>query len=283
MAPEMEMQGIDFLCCTPWTDSDALMVCDRTKLLQVMSNLLKNALKFTESGSIQCGYQPKAIGVRFFVIDTGIGIPADKQEMIFDRFSQVEQSVTRNYEGAGLGLSISRAYVELMGGKIEVESEPGKGSEFSFTLPVKLQSDKPQKRRNEYDHLGDFLSEREKPVEILLVEDDAMSREYMEELLDSYNVELFHAKNGKEALEIVQTNIHLQMVLMDLKMPVMGGIEATRAIKRIRPDLPVIIQTAFTNAEEREKAMEAGADDYMTKPLDQEIISLKIRKNITPV
>ena len=274
MEPECKRKGLELHCYKALPDEHAFVQSDQTKVQQILSNLLKNAIKFTDSGFIKLGYQARDGQVRFYVRDTGIGIPLDQQQMIFERFSQGKDPGFRNPDGAGLGLSISKAYVELLGGEMHVESAPGQGSLFSFYLPLTLRQ---EPSRQEDSDTGDVLErvsgKLQKPAEILLVEDDSVCASYLKELLEPYKITLHIAKEGGEALRMIEKLPSINLVLMDMKMPGMDGSEATRKVKAVRPELPVIIQTAFTGKEDKENALRAGADDYIVKPLDPDRIA----------
>ena len=204
------------------------------------------------------------------MIDSGIGIPADKKERIFDRFNQVNNSLTRDHEGAGLGLSISKAFVDLLGGSIKVDSVERAGTTFSFTIPYNpLHTPQDSALGTQHSALS---------FTILIAEDDAMSSLLLKKNLKGENITFLCAENGWEAVELVQHHPEINVVLMDLKMPVMNGYEATKLIKEMRPDLPVFAQSAFTGKEERQKAIEAGCDDFITKPISKSELLEKMHK-----
>jgi PAS domain S-box-containing protein len=245
---------------------------DRTKLAQIITNLLKNAMKFTDSGgNIELGAKSGGkSNLVIYVRDTGMGIRKELQEKIFERFRQGD--INDAHEGVGLGLAISKAYVELLGGHINVESELGKGSVFSFTIPEDQGSGNPANAAGEYGNPVDLI-----PVmNILVAEDDDISYFLLRESLKNRNINTIHATNGLEAIHLVQAHPEINLVLMDLKMPVLNGVDATRKIKEIFPSLPVIAQSAFFNRKEIEKSFEAGCDDYITKPIDIKTLFEKI-------
>jgi len=252
--------GINDLNCTIDTDEN--------KLTETLTNLIENALKFTNSGSIEFGYNLNAnivpIELEFYVYDTGIGIPSNKLSLIFDRFMQADISLTRNYDGAGLGLSIAKSYVEMLNGKIWVESEVGKGSKFYFSIPLK-HSGNFQTEINKIIHLNKII----KPFNILIVEDDKYSTQYLKEMFEEEKVNLFFANNGQKAIDIIKEIPEIDLVLMDIKMPVMDGYEATRLIKKIKPNLPIIAQTAHAMSDDAEKSKLIGMDGYITKPFNE--------------
>jgi PAS domain S-box-containing protein len=241
-------------------DKDTIIETDNTKLLQIITNLLNNALKFTSEGQIGIGYTIIDKQIQFFVSDTGMGIPEDQYERIFDRFYQVEHMMARHFEGTGLGLSISRAFVELMGGKIWVESELNKGSVFYFTLPynphIVVASAKPAAKTG-------IVFSRE--LTILVAEDNENNLNLLMSYLSNPLLKIIYARNGREAVNICETTQKkIDLVLMDLKMPEMDGYEATVKIKSLFPKLPVIAQTAFVT--DKERAFDCGCSEIITKP-----------------
>jgi len=226
---------------------------DESKLHQILTNLINNAVKFTKFGNIDFGYEIKENFIQFYVKDTGIGISQELYDRIFDRFVQAEQSMTKNYEGAGLGLAISKGLVELLGGRIWLESEIDRGTTFFFTLPYTSVSEIPVKHAH---------------GKVLIVEDDLVSSQYLRKILEKYDITVIHAENGEQAVEFVKNTPDIDLILMDIRMPVMDGIEATKLIKQIEPDLPIIAQTAYTFSEEKNKIMSSGCNGYLAKPLD---------------
>lgn len=276
--PEAEIKGLDLICRKELQDDLSIIETDETKLMQILSNLLKNALKFTQEGTITFGYEIEKNLLIFFVQDTGIGIPENKIKTIFERFIQGDINISRDYEGAGLGLTISKAYIEKLGGEIWLKSELGKGTTFFFYVPcelinvnlIKTQVDKP-------------LNNNLKTKNILIVEDDQISMSYLREILEEENANLFYASNGKEALEKVRTTPEIQIVLMDLKMRIMDGFESTRLIKKEKPHLPVIAQSAYAFSNDLDKAKEAGCNDFIRKPVKKELLLSLINKHLSGV
>ena len=216
--------------------------------------------------------------LEFYVIDSGIGIPAGKKEKIFERFNQADNSLTRAHEGSGLGLSIAKAYIEMLGGTIAVTSVEGAGSNFTFTLPYNPKKEQ-QAQSNKYKALS---TQDSALTTILIVEDDPTSTLLLQRNLKGQNLTILCAENGWEAVELVEHHPEINLVLMDIKMPVMNGYEATRLIKEQRPDLPVIAQSAFTSNEEREKARKAGCDSFITKPINKTELLELITKQLHP-
>jgi PAS domain S-box len=249
---------------------------DKARLSQVITNLLSNSLKFTDEGHIEFGYfleNPNTL--KFFVKDTGIGLSPEKSKIIFDRFRQADESSSRKYGGTGLGLTISANLIRLMGGEIWVESEIDKGSTFYVTLPYKPQ--------RENVNIEAFTNVSSKPLQfnwtdksILIAEDENINYLLLQEVLRATQVNLIRAKNGQEAINFCQENADINLVLMDIKMPGINGYAATREIKKIRSTLPVIAQSAYAMEEEILKCKEAGCDDYISKPIDQQKLLLLI-------
>ncbi|MCD6555605.1 MAG: response regulator, partial [Bacteroidales bacterium] len=255
-------------------DTESMVLTDSSKLNKILSNLLENALKFTNKGFIEFGYRLKNDTVVIYVKDTGIGIKPEKQEIIFERFSQEEKEVSEHAGGLGLGLSIAKENAELLGGTITLESEKGKGSTFYITIPYK-----PVENNNIIKTKKTTMTDK-KTQTILIAEDEEVNFIYIETLLEYFVKDLIvlHAIDGKQAVELCKERSDIDFVLMDLKMPVMDGYEATKLIKEFRPDLPVIAQTAYSTPEEKEKALKAGCDDFISKPISKEIFSKVIDK-----
>jgi PAS domain S-box-containing protein len=248
---------------TTLTDNEAGIITDDTKLTQVITNLVGNALKFTNQGQVEFGYIVNDNLLEFFTKDTGIGIASEMHEEIFKRFRQVEYTTTRKFGGSGLGLSISKSYVELLGGKMWLTSEPGKGSVFYFTIPYK----KIKLHKNpDMQPVTALIMELKKSKTLLIAEDENSSFMVLKELLSGLNLIIIRALNGIEAVEICKST-PVDMVLMDIKMPEMDGYEATKRIKEFMPHIPIIAQTAFAFPIEKERALQAGCDNYITKPL----------------
>jgi CheY-like chemotaxis protein len=274
--PDAEKKNLKLDFKTGLSDDLCKIETDEVKLTQVLSNLLNNALKFTKAGTIEFGYKLKGKVLEFYIRDTGIGIGPENLDIIFERFRQADMSVTRNFEGAGLGLSISKAYVEKLNGKIWVKSELDKGSTFFFSIPynpkVIVNVETPQEAG-----LEDNLS----GIHILIAEDDRFCMELLKEVLEEEKAILFLANDGKEALDMVKSVPEIQLVLMDLKMPVMNGFESTKLIKKLKPGLPVIAQSAYAFSNDQDKAKMAGCDDFIGKPLKRELLLSKIHKYIS--
>ncbi|BAX78423.1 PocR ligand-binding domain-containing protein [Labilibaculum antarcticum] len=256
--------------------SDSRIVTDKTKLTQILTNLIGNALKFTKEGQINFGYAIQNDLLQFYVRDTGVGISTDFQQKIFVRFVQENLTPANASDGSGLGLAISKAYIEKLGGRIWVESEQGEGSTFYFNLPFK----KP--KSDVKDHYIDqpaYFGVGKKLL-VLIAEDDEISFMYLKEILSGENIQILHAINGREAIEFCENNVDINLVLMDVKMPVLNGLEATKLIKIIYPSLPVIAQSAYITARDKEIALEAGCDDYIEKPVKKEKLYALIKNYV---
>jgi PAS domain S-box-containing protein len=266
-------KNIELIKESSLADNEAIILSDNTKFIQILTNLLSNALKFTVKGRIEFGYFLNDRFLNFYVSDTGIGIPENQFQRIFDRFYQVEHMMARHFEGTGLGLSISKAYVELMGGKIWVESEPGKGATFYFSLPF----NKPES--NDSDNLTSLKEVKfNKPLTILVAEDNDANFKLIEMYLADPVFSLIYAKNGFEAVKYCESEQKIDLVLMDLKMPEMDGYLATEKISNLRPGLPVIAQTAF--ATDNDKALNCGCVDILTKPFKKNELLQIINKHL---
>lgn len=241
------------------------LIGDNMRVRQVLINLLGNAVKFTDSGEIEVNItrherRTESVVLLFSVKDTGIGIPLDKQEEIFEAFHQADSSTTRKYGGTGLGLAISRKLVQLMGGTIWVESEPGRGSVFSFTARFGVAV-----RKNETQEI------RIGGLDILLVEDNPVNQKLAEALLRRQSHRVTIARNGREALDYFRDG-RFDLILMDVQMPEMDGLEATRAIRQIERErggrTRIIAMTAFDQDGDRARCLEAGMDNFLSKPID---------------
>jgi PAS domain S-box-containing protein len=252
-------------------DKDAFITTDHTKLIQILSNLLYNSIKFTQKGNINFGYIKKETFIEFFVTDTGIGIRPEDQLKVFDNFFQVEDPLSQQFGGTGLGLSICKGYVELLGGKIWISSEPGTGTNFYFTIPNQAfeQPSTPYIKFNKLEHW-----KCKKNESILVAEDDDIAFNLIKAYLKDSDLKIIRAANGEEAVERCKTYKNFNLVLMDIQMPGMDGFLATIMIKELFPELPIIAQTAYFD--EREKAIISGCSDFITKPFNKELLISKI-------
>lgn len=274
---QAQQKGLSFSCEIGLSARNSVTVTDKTKLSQILSHLVGNALKYTSEGEVVFGYKKNGEMLEFYVRDTGIGIPRDHQSKIFERFRQVSLDATREYEGAGLGLSLSKKFVEMLGGSMWLHSTPGKGSTFYFTLPYTGFSN--SKAQSEKDTEKEY-SQFPEGVTILVVDDDSISRLLLKGVLSGQRAKVILAENGKEAVEKVEQEPDIRVVLMDMKMPVMNGYEATSRIKEIRPNLPVIAQTAFADLDESKAARDAGCDVVLPKPINSEELLAEILRYV---
>jgi len=261
----------------PYTLPGAVIITDGAKLKQILINLISNAFKFTEKGTIEVGCELNYNNdLVFFVSDTGAGIPLDKHNLIFERFFQLNQSTNLSTKGTGLGLSIVKGLVNLLGGEIWLESEPQKGTTFYFTIaykiadtiilaPVKFESD------THFSFSGKT---------ILIVEDDSYNAKFIKETLCETGFKIIHTHYGLDAIDIAITNT-IDIILMDIRLPDINGYEATQLIKMKKPDVKIIAQTAYASHEDRLHAINAGCDDYISKPLNKRLLLNMIRKHLT--
>ena len=271
--PAVEGKGMRFLYNNSLPLIKANINTDREKLFAILTNLIKNAIKYSEEGSIEFGYNIKGKYLEFYVKDSGIGIKSNRQAAIFERFIQADIADKNAYQGAGLGLSISKAYVEMLGGKLWVESETGVGSTFYFTIPYTTELLKTDGITN--STAGDVMEVQLENLKILIVEDDETSDLLINIMLSEIGKEILHAKSGLEAIELCRNNPDTDLILMDIKMPVMDGHEATRQIRQFNKDVIIIAQTAHGLSGDKEKAIVAGCNAYISKPIKKvELLSL---------
>ena len=266
---EIEVMGkkvLDLSYKLALEDDQSMVNTDRVKLRQILVNLLSNALKFTDTGRIEFGYQlQENDSLLFYVTDTGIGISPEKQKRIFERFVQADDSLSRHFGGSGLGLSICKGFVDLLGGKIWVESSPNQGARFYFIIPELNRSGKIMEKPASK---GITASDRNwEDKTILVVEDDHINYQLLEVVLKRTGVNLLHAITGTEAVKICREQPKIDLVLMDVQLPEMNGFEAIKLIKQTQPDIPIIVQTANSLNEEKSRADEAGCQGFMTKPI----------------
>lgn len=264
--------GVELFKEHPVIPEDKILVNEALRLTQVLDKLVDNALKFTRQGEVRFGYtQLGDREIQFFVEDTGIGIDADKVSLIFKPFYQSDMEANREFEGNGLGLTIAARIVESMGSFIRVETKPGMGSHFSFDLQLSEVSalEVAAKPKLAYGRSKDTFT-------ILIAEDDEVNFLFLQNALNSCDAgsqfSVLHAWNGLEALEIHRKHHDLDLILMDIKMPQMDGLEATRIIKDENPFVPIVAQTAFAMSSEKDKALEAGCEAYLTKPIEIEFL-----------
>jgi CheY-like chemotaxis protein len=259
---------IDFKLLKSNSPAEFNIWTDDIKLKQVIINLVTNAIKFTVEGEVSFGYEidRKQKLIRFTVNDSGIGIDEDNQRTIFDRFKRVDSDISIKVGGLGLGLAISKAYVELLGGEITLNSQVGKGTTFSFTIPLKYEKKNPIIVKP----IVTLETEKSEKQVILIAEDDNINFLLFQKIMQHKNFEIIRAVNGLEAVDECINNPNIDLVLMDIKMPLMNGYEALEQILPIRPHLPIIAQTAYSSSDDKIKIEEAGFTDYITKPLNRE-------------
>ena len=275
--PEATKKGLEMYLHRPLPYEIARIETDYDKLNSILSNLVKNALKYTSSGRIDIGYRMNLNQIEFFVKDTGIGIEKDRQKVIFDRFVQADVSLSRPYEGAGLGLSIAKGYIDMLGGKIWVQSELQKGSRFYFTIPVK---NKHAVRIEKSDDISE--SEKKevlKDLTILVAEDDVIGKLYLSELLKDECKKILFASDGVEALKVLEKSPETDIVLMDIKMPGLNGYQTAKKMKQSNKDVFIIAQTAYALSGDKEKALNSGCDAYISKPFSKEQLLQVIEKH----
>jgi len=256
-------------------DGDDCIFSDKIRIEQILSNFLSNALKFTENGIVELGYTIKNSSIIFFVKDTGIGMTPEEQKIVFDRFRQADESHSRSYSGTGLGLAISKGLAERMKGQIYVESEFSIGSVFYLELPY-IKGASFAQAEKVFDESSFDWSDKT----ILIAEDEEDNYTFLEVLLKVTGANILWARNGIEAVEICRKNTGINLVLMDIKMPHMDGIEATTQIKKNRSTLPVIVQTAYAMSADEENCIKAGCDAYISKPIKIESLFKVIKQYI---
>lgn len=269
---DLELKITSFLSmdeCAVKTDSE--------KLNKILRNLTKNAIKYSKRGIVEIGVEKKGDFLEFYLKDEGIGIPLERQEAIFDRFIQADIGDKRAFEGAGLGLSISKAFVEMLGGEIWLKSQEGIGSTFYFTIPCGkrlIDMGLVERVGNNYE-----LNQSDMSLKVLIVEDDNISKNFLELLVKPLSREVIIARDGAEAIQLYNENQDVDLILMDMKMPEMDGYEATRKIREINKNVIIIAQTAYSLIGDRDKSIEAGCDDYITKPIFKDKLMTLIHKH----
>ena len=276
--PEAEEKKLKFILNDQLQQSESLVSTDVVKLDSILTNLIKNALKYTDLGSVEIGCYKQNEKLFFYVKDTGIGIPENRQAAVFNRFEQADVGDKRAYQGSGLGLTIAKAYVEMLGGKMELDSKVGFGSTFSFFIPASEPTNEvitETEVRPKEDNLEDY-----KPLKILIAEDDSIAYQYLKAVLSEIPCEINYAANGQEAVEFCKNHHDIDLILMDIRMPLMDGYQATRKIRETNNLVYIIAQTAFALAGDREKTMEAGCNDYLSKPVNKNELLDKIKEYV---
>jgi signal transduction histidine kinase/ActR/RegA family two-component response regulator len=265
--PEAEAKGIALSFKNSLPEKEATVTTDREKLYAILTNLVRNAIKYSKEGSIEIGYTKKGKRLEFYIKDTGIGIDKYRQTAIFERFIQADIADKKAMQGPSLGLSISKAYVEVLGGNIWLKSEKGIGSTFYFTLPYNVKTK--VEKESTIDTKAEELETPLKKLKILIVDDDQTSRRLLAAILEQISNEALYAQNGLQAVTIFRKNPDIDLILMDMNMPIMDGYEATRQIRQINSKTLIIAQTAFALEGDEEKALKVGCNRYITKPINK--------------
>jgi signal transduction histidine kinase len=265
--PKMKEKGLSFSLKTELNDDKSFIRTDKAKVNRILINLIENAFKFTSKGVIEIGYFIKMNQIFIFVKDTGVGISQENMNNIFDRFAQEEKELSQKYGGLGLGLAISKENARLLNGDITVESEKNSGSTFYVSIPYD-----PSENTQVHSLVGFSKIDKETNVTILVAEDEEVNYLFIESLLKTgfnSNIHLLHALNGREAVNICVEHSEIDLVLMDIKMPVLNGLEATKEIKKLVPNLPVIALTAYSTESDKKEALNYGCDGFISKPIDK--------------
>ncbi len=274
---KVKAERLELKLRTALGSKEDFIIADRTRLKQILINLVSNAIKFTHEGGVEVGYTVFEDDLLFFVEDTGVGIEEEKRGVIFDRFMQITVNHHPTHHGSGLGLAISKAFVQLMGGQIWVDSVPGDGSVFYFTLPFQKGA-KSDYTLNKKGHKDMNYNWQDKVI--LIAEDVTTNYLLIKTALKKTGVQLVWVKNGQEAVDTLKNRDDIDLVLMDLRMPVKDGYEATREIRKIHPNLPVIAQTSYAMVEDRQLSIDAGCSDYIAKPFNLQDMLEKISRFI---
>jgi PAS domain S-box-containing protein len=249
-------------------NSNAMILSDDHRIRQILSNLLDNAIKYTDNGQIVFGYELKNNRIEFFVKDSGIGIAKDKHDLIFERFRQVDEGHTRKFGGTGLGLPISRGLVNILGGSIWLDSSPDLGSSFYFTIPYQTSSQQLNSDKKKKQGTGDY---QWKDKLILVAEDDDLNFEYIRILFEPTQAKIIRAKDGSQAIKIC-SNVNFDIILMDIRLPILNGIQATQHIREMGINTPIIAQTAYAMGEDEQICLDAGCNCYIAKPISREML-----------
>ena len=274
--PEAKKKGLKLILENEVPKAVTVISTDQNKLDSIFTNLIKNAIKYTPAGEIRVGCKVHENRLEFYVKDTGIGIPAERQQAVFERFIKADILDKDAHQGSGLGLSITKAYVEMLGGEIRVESEEGIGSTFYFTLPYVAEAQENDTIKNGIPAIetGNILNK----LKILIAEDDETSGLLISIHVRKFGNEIITVQTGTEAVEACRNNTDIDLILMDIQMPEMNGYEATRQIRQFNSEVIIIALTAFALAGDREKALEAGCNDYISKPVKKDDLQELIQK-----
>jgi signal transduction histidine kinase/CheY-like chemotaxis protein len=270
--PIAKEKKLELVCNKGLKNQECIIKIDNTKLNQVIRNLLSNAFKFTDEGSIEFGYELVDNMLRFYIKDTGVGIDQKLHHKIFDRFVQADVDFEKQNKGTGLGLAISKKFVELFGGEIWLTSDSN-GTTVFFTIPY--QKVAPPTITSVVEKNKD-MKVKDKTTTILVAEDEIYNLMYINELFAKTSYKIVEATNGKIAVEIALSNDNIDLVLMDIKMPIMNGKDAMKEIKNVKPNLPIIALSAFAMESDKESALAIGFDSYLSKPIDKKLLFEKI-------
>lgn len=265
---EATSKGVKLVVLATLSNDRATILSDYYKLNVIISNLLNNAIKFTNEGIIEFGYHLKNEFLIFFIKDSGIGISKGKQRTVFNSFEQADLSSTRAFEGSGLGLSIAKAYIELLGGELWVKSEENVGSEFKFKIPYNTKKE----NKNDLIAIKENKVKKFKDLTVLIAEDEELNRKYFEVIFkDAFKI-IYYAHTGQEAIDICLNNPDIDLILMDMKMPEVSGYTATKEIRAFDKKIIIISQTAYGLAGDKENSIEAGCDNHISKPIKKDEI-----------
>lgn len=293
--PDAAKKGVSFSVTSLLPDEASKVFTDKEKLLAILTNLVKNAIKYCDQGAIEIGCSLKNGGdfkewpdlqakqfIQFQVKDSGIGIAKERQQAIFERFIQADIIDSEARQGAGLGLSIAKSYIEMLGGKIwlksnQEENNGEKGTTFYFILPIRQHNNNPMNDMIATPATND--SADSKLAKVMIAEDDETSSLFLEILLKKYTSQILKARTGKEAVKIFSANPDIQLILMDIRLPEINGYAATKQIRKLDKQVIIFAQTAFALAGDREKALEAGCNDYLTKPVQEAVLKELIREH----
>ncbi len=276
--PKAKEKNLSLYLKKELSDLNSNIITDSSKLHKILSNLLENALKFTNTGYVEFGYSIHNKNLNLYVKDSGIGINLDKQKIIFKRFSQEDKDVSVKKGGLGLGLAIAKENAELLGGEIQLISAKNAGSNFIVSIPFKPLN--PELIPKEIQ-----LTDTDYETQVLIAEDEEINYLFLETLIEKrfgHEYKILHAKNGQEAVDICK-NKKISIVLMDIKMPVMNGFDATKEIKKFNPSIHIIAQTAYSTNEDREIAFSVGCDDFISKPINPSNFITILNKHIHQV
>ncbi len=268
--PEAAKKGLQLILNCDRNDTNNKVVTDIDKFTSIVTNLIKNAIKFTNQGTIELGYQVlKENGIsqfEFYVKDSGVGIPKERQHAIFDRFVQADIDDKKAVQGSGLGLAISQAYAKMLGGKLWVESVEGVGSTFYFTIECRSAVAPKLVKSNDVSIPKEDIDR--KKFKILVVEDDEPSRDLISIMIGKFAKEIIEVSSGLEAVEVCRKDADIDLVLMDIQMPGINGYEATKQIREFNKEVVILAQTAYALTGDREKAIDVGCNDYISKPIN---------------